>query len=170
MGYVVYALAAVLVLLGTAWGYGTWLPRERQGSAAAICGSTPEVLHRTLTDVEGQTDWRSKVKLVEVLPDGSWIETQTSGETIRFEWMEIGQSQARMRFSSAAGYKGVWVGSWNAIDPTRTEIQVTETVVIDNPLMRVASRLMFDPEEFAKSYLDELCAAGERQTHAGTMR
>ncbi len=98
---------------------------------------------------------------VEVTGD-TWIERTDRGETIAFRTVQRQPDRIELTFESSRGYHGSWAGELTAQDGG-TLLRVTETAVTPSPLGRILSRLFFDPEAYARTYLDALEAEVTRR-------
>ena len=67
-----------------------------------------------------------------------------------------------LRFTSDAGYSGEWQALLAPVSGG-TRIAVVERATTTSPLGRIVARLMFDPTEFATTYLAKLKARVEDQ-------
>ena len=77
--------------------------------------------------------------------------------------LNANQSFVSMSFVSTQGYFGKWRAEFAEHSATATMITATEEVTVESPWGRVLSQLFFNPEEFAASYLKELCSEAERR-------
>jgi hypothetical protein len=68
-----------------------------------------------------------------------------------------------MRFESTYGYHGQWEGRLVPTPSGGTHIFVTEQATTPAPIGRILARLFFNPEAFAKAYLDALVAETQRR-------
>ena len=159
------AATAVSVALGV----GLLLPQTRIGTHEAVLSAPPERVRGTILDVGTQAAWRSELASVEVAPDGrAWIERTRAGERIRFELVEATERRVALRFDSSRGYRGEWTGELAPTPDGGTRLRVRESATVRNPLSRVVARLFFDPEAFARRWVDELAAElGRRGVAAG---
>jgi hypothetical protein len=146
------ALLAFLALVILTIGY--LLPATRTGRAERIFSASAEAIVAAITDVERQTEWRTDVRSIE-MDGGSWIETNSAGERIRFAWTEQSADRLALRFSSDLGYSGEW-RAYLAPAPGGTKLSVEEQATITSPVGRLLARLFFDPAGFSNRYLDAL--------------
>ncbi|MCU0829334.1 MAG: hypothetical protein MUE52_18595 [Tabrizicola sp.] len=145
-------LAALVLLIG-------WLlPATREGRAETVIAAPPDRILAVIADVKAQPDWRAVGQVIRTA-DG-WQEV-TPRETITFVTDEMTEARIRLRFASSAGYAGAWEA---VLEPVAggTRIAVVERATVPSPLARILSRLMFDPGEFATTYLADLKARVER--------
>jgi hypothetical protein len=134
------ALLATLVLL-TGW----LLPATREGRAETTIAAPPDQVLAVIADVESQPEWRD-VGTVTRTQTG-WFEVTARGERIDFVSEEMSVQGIRLRFTSDAGYSGEWQAR---LEP------VVERATVPSPVGRIMARLLFDPAEFATTYLDAL--------------
>jgi hypothetical protein len=136
------------------------LPSKRAGQAERIITASPEAILSVIVDVHAQPKWRKDVRSVE--SDGSsWVETTTSGERIRFEWISRTTESLALRFTSDRGFTGQWRATLSPISGG-TLVRVHEEATIPNPIARLVARLAFDPAAFSQAYLEALSARMER--------
>lgn len=143
---------AIFVLL-----IGWFMPATREGRAETVIAAPPDRILAVIADVEAQPEWRAVGQVIRTA-DG-WQEV-TPRETITFVADEMTETRIRLRFTSRAGYSGAWEA---VLEPVAggTRIAVVERATVPSPLGRILSRLMFDPGEFATTYLADLKARVE---------
>jgi hypothetical protein len=140
-----------------ALGIGLLLPQTRVGTHEAVLPAPPERVRGTILDVGAQAAWRRDLESVEVAADGrTWIERTRAGERIRFELVEASGLRIALRFDSSRGYRGEWTGELAATPDGGTRLRVREAATVANPLSRLAARLFFDPEAFARRWVEAL--------------
>jgi hypothetical protein len=149
-----FSLAGLTLAFLAVAAAGFALPATRQGSSERLLPATPEQVATALLDVDSQPRWRPGIVAVE-RTDGGWVETTDRGEVIAFRLGQQRADRIELRFESSRGYHGTWVGEVAERDGA-TYLRVTETVSTPSPLGRILSRLFFDPEAYAKAYLDAL--------------
>ena len=159
MRYLVWAVAAVLLLLVLVTLLGWLLPATREGRAEIVIAAPPSRIVAVIADVEAQPDWRAGVASVERSAEG-WVEVTARGERIRFVIAQMGEARIALRFTSDAGYSGDWEAVLTP-DAAGTRVSVVERAVVPSPLGRILARLFFDPQAFAITYLAALKARVE---------
>lgn len=152
-------LLVPLVLGGAVYLAGWLLSPVCEGRATVLISTPPEKVLSVIADVVAQPDWREDVSRVVRSEDG-WDEITTRGETIRFVVERMDAARVSLRFTSDAGYGGTWEAVLST-EADGTRVDVMERVEIPSPIGRLVSRLMFDPEEFANTYLARLKARSE---------
>jgi hypothetical protein len=163
MRFLVWGALGVLFVFAAILSVGTLLPAARQGSAERVIRAAPDRVHAAVLDVTRQPEWRPGIQSVVLTEDG-WVETTTRGERVTFAIVENTPTRMALRFESSHGYHGTWGGVLTPVvdaGQTVTRLQVTEMAVTPNPLGRVLSRLLFDPEAYSRAYLDALQARVE---------
>lgn len=150
MRLIVLSLAVVAVSVASVFLVGWLLPATREGRAEIIIAAPPQRVRNVIADVEAQTQWRD-VAAVTRTEDG-WVEVTARGERIAFVVEEMGQQRIRLGFSSDAGYSGVWEAVLEDV-PGGTRMAVLEQATVPSPVGRILARLMFDPIDFAPTYL-----------------
>lgn len=146
---------------------GLLLPQTRTGTHEALLPAPPEQVRRTILDAGAQPAWRQEVTAVDLEADGrAWTERIRGGERIRFELIEATDTRIALRFRSSRGYHGQWVGDIVPTPAGGTQLRVQESAVVRNPLARLAARMFFDPEAFARRWVDALAAELARRSTA----
>lgn len=154
MRYLVYVVGLFVAASLAVVMIGFLLPSTRQGRSERLLPASPALIAETLLDVRSQPAWRRGIASVDVTPDG-WTERTVRGETITFRVGQHRPDLIALTFESRRGYHGSWTGE---LIPQGggTLLRVTETAVTPSPTGRILSRLFFDPEAYARAYLDAL--------------
>jgi len=138
---------------------GLLLPQTRTGTHEAVLPAPPEQVRRTILDAGAQPAWRHDVAAVELEAGGrAWTERIRSGERIRFELIEASDTRIALRFRSSHGYHGQWTGEITPAPAGGSRLRVQESAVVPNPFARLAARVFFDPDAFARRWVDALAA------------
>jgi hypothetical protein len=156
-----YGLIAMGGVVGLIMIVGILLPASRTGGASRIVDAPRHEVIAAMTDVGGQTAWRSGVAAIELDGEG-WTEVTSRGERIRFRWTETGIDRLALRFESDRGYTGGWRASLRD-EGSGTRVDVEEEARIPSPIRRIMARLLFDPDAFSQTYLAELQSHLERR-------
>ena len=164
MKFLLYALITFATIALGVYLYGHSLAPIRSGAATNACTAPAHVLLATILDVESQPRWRKTVTSIQRTGEASsWVEKTNHQEEITFKLLDANQHFVSMSFVSNRGYYGKWRSEFTEHSATVTTITATEEVTVESPLARILSRLLFNPEEFAASYLKELCSEAERR-------
>jgi hypothetical protein len=164
MRYLYLSLGLLAVMSMAVVIVGFLLPPARQGTSERMLPATPARVAETLLEVESQPGWRGGIAEVDITPDW-WIERTDRGETISFRIAQRSDQLIELTFESSRGYHGSWKGELLGQDEG-TLLRVTETAVTPSPFGRILSRLFFDPEIYARQYLDALAAEVARREAA----
>ncbi|MGL4239303.1 SRPBCC family protein [Tabrizicola sp.] len=159
MRVLIWIAGALVGLAALVFLAGWMMPATREGRAELVIAAPPEAVLAVLQDVEAQAEWRPEIESVQRSGDG-WIEVTTSGERISLFVEEMTLERVRFRFISRWGYSGEWEAVLEPVEGG-TRIAVVERATVPSAFGRVISRLMFDPEEFAATYLAALKARVE---------
>lgn len=155
--YVLILFAATFVGV---YVFGYTLEPVRSGTSSNECEAPAKDVLATMLDVESQPKWRKGLASVQRTNESSgWVEKTQQGEEITFSLIDANDRSVSMSFVSDRGYSGKWGAELVQQSSTRTNITVKEEVTVESPIGRVISRILFNPEEFASTYLTELCAA-----------
>jgi hypothetical protein len=159
MRYVILALAAIAVLGIVLLLIGAMLPATREGRAEIRITAPPARILAVIRDYQAQPDWRDGI--AKVLPKGAgWVEITTRGDEIAFTPETMRDQEILLHFTATSGFSGTWQAKM-VVEGGETRITVVETVTTPAPLGRIISRLVFNPEDFATTYLAELKARAE---------
>jgi hypothetical protein len=159
-----YALIGLAVLVGAVglfvlWGF--FLPATTEIRRQADLAAPLDRVFTLVTDVAGQSAWRSDVGSVAMAPDGRvWVETAPDGSTISFQQtaLEPGRLFA-IAYQSSRGFEGVWEGRFEALPNDGVRLSLMERVTIQSPITRALGRLFAPPGAHADLYLKDLTAA-----------
>lgn len=161
MRFLAISAVGMIALIGAVWLVGMMLPATRVGRIEGRIAAPPAAILATIRAVEDQPQWRADVARVARTGAG-WFETTKRGQVITFTPEEMTEQRIRLRFASDAGFGGLWQADLRA-DGAGTIITIAETVTIPSPIGRIFSRIFFNPQEFATTYLAELTARVEGQ-------
>jgi uncharacterized protein YndB with AHSA1/START domain len=148
-------LAALALLVALVLLVGWLLPATREGRAETTIAAPPDLVLAAIADVEAQPDWRDIGTVTRT--ETGWVERTARGERIEFVAEEMTVERVNLRFTSDAGYSGEWQATLVPVDGG-TQISVLERATVPSPVGRNIARLMFDPTEFAQTYLAALKA------------
>lgn len=152
-------VTVIIATMAAIWLIGLAMPATRVGKAEGVIPARPATILEIIRAAEAQPDWRADVAAVTRTDDG-WIETTTRGQTIIFTPEIMSEQVIRLRFTSKAGFSGIWEAKLQA-DGAQTNISIEETVTTPSPLGRILSRLFFNPQAFATTYLAALKARSQ---------
>ena len=149
--------AGILMLI-TAIGW--LLPKQHTLTREARFRQPPEVIWKTITDIDAMPSWREGLKSVKRRPDHnglpSWSETLDSG-TIPFE-TEISQAPTKL-IVRIADPKLPFGGTWRyeiTSAPDGSTLRITENGEVYNPVFRFLSRFVFGHATTMEAYLRSL--------------
>jgi uncharacterized protein YndB with AHSA1/START domain len=157
---VLIVIGALAILAAVAAFIGSRLPRSHRATRETVLAAPPEVLWRTLTDVEAFPSWRRDVKRVTRLPDCKgmpmWVEDGKERKlTFAFERMDAPRVLVGRITDRNLPFGGTWTWEITPV-PGGTRVQVTEDGEIYNPLFRFMARFIFGYEGTMKGYLSAL--------------
>jgi uncharacterized protein YndB with AHSA1/START domain len=143
----ILAVGAFLAVL--VYCVGLLIPSERVVTKTTIIDASPDRVFKTMTGVERQPKWRSKVRQVDVEARGplwSWTETHDDGAKAHIqEIVKDPLKRYELDFHNSAGYHGRWVAELEpSNDESRTKMTLTETLMIDRPIMRLPAYLLIN--------------------------
>lgn len=154
------ALAGIVVALLVVLVWGSRLPREHEATVRARFREAPEVLWKTITDLEAAPSWRSDLKRVERLPeeDGKpvWRETGKQG-SMKMVWDVVVEPYRLV--ARIADDNLPFGGSWTyVLQPTSggCTVVITEKGHIKPAIFRFVARYVMGYDRTMKQYLLDL--------------
>ncbi len=160
-------IGSLLVVALGLWLLGVSLPETREATLSRTVQAPPALVRATLVDIGSQPAWRAGVKAVEGTLDQGWTELTEAGERIQFQMLEATETRIVLSFDSARGYSGEWQAELVLAADGATALSVRERATTPSPWGRLLARLLFNPEAFASTYLDELEAELARRQERG---
>jgi uncharacterized protein YndB with AHSA1/START domain len=148
------ALIAIVILVGTL------LPRDHVASLTARIAATPDAVWQAVTNLEGQTAWRTGLQRVEVLPsvDGkpAWREHLKDMALT----MVIDEAQPPRRLVTRIADTNLpFGGAWEydiQPDGAGSRVTITERGSVYNPVFRFVSRFIMGHTATIDRYLRDL--------------
>jgi hypothetical protein len=166
--WIFVALAGFLILI-TLIGY--LLPKEHSVTREARFRQTPDVIWKTITDIDAMPSWRQGLKSIKRLPDRNglpaWVETLDSG-VIPLETL-ASQPPSKL-VVRIADPKLPFGGTWTyeiAPLPSGTSLRVHEDGEIYNPLFRFLARFVFGYTGTIDAYLKSMAKKFGEQRQTG---
>ena len=160
MFWMVRAFAVLLLIVLIVLGLGYLLPAERNTTTTTLIDALPDRVYQILTDVEKQTVWRTELRSLTVQERGElvgWTEVRESGLDIRVhETAKAANRQYDVSFETSNGIRGTLAGALESSSEGRTKLTVVETVIVDNPLMRVVCYVFLNLDTVMDTYLGDL--------------
>jgi len=159
MKWVLMALAALALLAAVVAITGWSLPVAHVATRQATLAAPPDVVWKTITDVDAFPTWRTDVKTVERAPGSgalTWIEHGRSGSLkLTVEASEPPRRLVTRIADPSLPFGGTWTYEL-APSAGGTTLTVTEHGEIYNPIFRAMARFVFGYETTLTSYLDAL--------------
>ncbi len=156
---VVAALAAVFGLIALIAIVGWSLPVKHVASRQRTLAASPDVVWKTITDVDAFPSWRPDVKTVERVGGAAvvmWVEHGGSGS---LTFASESSDPPRRLVTRIADPKLPFGGNWTydlAPAGSGTLLTITENGEIYNPVFRAMARFVFGYDRTMASYLDAL--------------
>jgi hypothetical protein len=148
MYWIARILVGAILLTVLVYGVGLLMPAERTVTKTTLIDGLPELVFRIATDVDKYTEWRSGLRSLTVESRGdlwSWTEVSDGGTTIRLrETQKTPLSKFVVEFEGSSGIHGRWVGDFEPSNEDRTKLTCSETMIIDNPLLRLPAYVLFN--------------------------
>src|SRR6187402_595011 len=132
-------LLGVVLLAAAAWGIGYMQPLDHTASYTADVPASQDAVWQRIADVQAQPTWR-KGLTVSPAPseNGRPCWRETAGKLPILMCVEA-SSEPRLRevgLSSPGNFRGTWTYQLQAVSPSQTRVQMTETVIIEHPSWR----------------------------------
>lgn len=154
---------AALVLAGALFLVGSLLPVGHRAEAEAIVPGSADAVWDRVCDVAAFPQWRRDLREVRVVGQHPlrWVEVDRDGEELPLE-LALAEPRRRLKTRIAGGdlpFGGTWTYDLTIVDGGRTRVRITEDGEVYHPVFRVASRLLMDPTQTLRSYLEDLGAS-----------
>jgi len=166
--WIFVVLAGVLILITL---IGWLLPKEHTVTRQAHFQQPPEVIWKTITDIDAMPTWRQGLKSVKHLPDRNglpaWIETLDSG-TIPLETV-ASQPPSKLVVRIAdpkLPFSGTWTYEITPV-PSGSRLHIREDGEIYNPLFRFLARFVFGYTGTIDTYLKSMAKKFGEQAVVG---
>jgi uncharacterized protein YndB with AHSA1/START domain len=148
------ALVAIVALIGSR------LPQSHRASVEQMLTAAPEVVWRTITDVEAFPSWRAGLKRVQRLPDRDgrpvWVEEGRSGRmTLAIQRLEPPRLLVGRIADPGLPFGGTWTYEITP-ESSGSRLRITEDGEIYNPIFRFMARFIFGYEGTIHSYMASL--------------
>jgi uncharacterized protein YndB with AHSA1/START domain len=160
MKWLLIVLGVLAIIAVAVAAIGALLPRGHSATMQAALPVPPEVVWRTITDVEAFPSWRSGVKAVNRLPDRDgkprWVEDTSQGKVpLAVERSEPPRVLVLRIDDPDLPFGGTWTYSIVPA-PTGSTLSITEDGEVYNPIFRFMARFVFGYEATMRSYLDDI--------------
>lgn len=152
-------VAMLLVIFGAVYILGTILPVAHTTEVTMEIDSPQAAVWQRITDLTTQTQWRSEVKSIDVLPPRMGSPCWTEHQHVDVNFCVESQTPPARRVihveDVGGGFSGTWTYTIFAKSPNQTGVIITEEGSIRPPLWRVLSTLMGEDAQ-VKRYLQAL--------------
>ena len=159
MKWILIAVAALAALAALVAIAGWSLPVAHVAMRHVTLAAPPDLVWRTITDVDAFPSWRTDVKTVERVPataSPTWIEHGRSGALrLTVETSDPPRRLVTRIADPSLPFGGTWTFEL-APSAGGTTLTVTEHGEIYNPIFRALARFVFGYESTLSSYLDAL--------------
>lgn len=158
----VIKIAAIVILSILAFGSGiiSFLPNQRTYTKKDLIKADIETVFRVVSDLKGQ-QWRSNIGKIEILdstPSAEvWTETPNRGPQLKFRTKTINKPHLFViEIIDNPQFGGQWIGRFSATSEGKTEIEFTETVLLNGFIAKMFSYLFFNLEKVVDTYIEDL--------------
>jgi hypothetical protein len=154
--WLLYFVAAIVLLILMVVGIGLMLPKKHRATRMARFKESPEVIFAA---VSGPQDWRPGITTVELPADGGprkWREL-SGRHSITFE--EVESDPPRLYRSQIIDKNLPFSGTWTweiAATPDGCTCRITEDGEVHNPVFRFISQLIIGHTKTIDEYLTAL--------------
>lgn len=155
--WIFVVLVGILILIALV---GWLLPKGHTVSREARFRQPPEVIWKTITDIDAMAAWRQGLRSIKRLPDKNglpaWVETSDSG-TIPFETVLSGPPAKLV--VRIADPKLPFGGTWTyeiTPEPDGSVLRIREDGEVYNPVFRFLARFVFGYSGTIHTYLKSL--------------
>jgi hypothetical protein len=154
MGVVLGVCAVVFVL----WLCGRRLPAETAETRVVEVTAEPAVVFQVMEDIQGQTQWRRMLRLVDPLPSCEgrrvWRESNHGGTHARYEELLVESGRRIVRRIGEVDGRShvVWDARLTGLAPG-TRVEVTETSFVGSPMGRLRQRYFVSTERLLERYM-----------------
>lgn len=160
MKWIIIALVVFAALVAIVALIGARLPQSHRASVEHTLTAAPDVVWRTITDIESFPLWREGLKRVQRLPDRdgrpAWIEEGRSGKmTLVVERMEPPRLLVGRIADPGLPFGGTW--SYEIVPVSGgSRLRITEDGEVYNPMFRFMARFIFGYEGTIRAYMASL--------------
>lgn len=163
--WVFTGLAGILILI-TVIGY--LLPKEHTVTREARFHQSPEVIWKTITDIDAMPSWRQGLKSVKRLPDKNglpaWVETLDSGTMPLETLTALPPLKLVVRIADPKlPFGGTWTYEITPA-PEGCSLRIREDGEVYNLIFRFLSRFVFGYSATIDTYLKSLGLKFDEQT------
>ncbi|MFC4699006.1 SRPBCC family protein [Glaciecola siphonariae] len=154
MKMVIVGTCIVIFLVVVIFIWGNTLPTTHQVSTSKAIAVPVSKVWETMSDWEGQVQWRKDVKSVEIVSANKFIETPSSGPAVEFEVVRL-ERNSIIELKMSGPFEGEYLAEFSETDGITT-IQISETIVQESHVGRIVSALFFDLNDFVDRYFEQL--------------
>ena len=152
---------AVSIAIAAAYAIGAVLPVAHVAAVRGELPATRERVWQTITDWQGQAQWRTEVAAVEVRSvegdDVVWVEVDTWGDSLRLATVEMDPPRklVTMIADDEAPFAGTWTFELDD-DGEGTYIRIVEEGEVYDPLFRFVAAVFIGHTATLEAYLSDL--------------
>ena len=146
----------LLLILGVVL-VGFSLPVKHVHQAGVRLKAPREKIWDLITGVQNFPTWRKELASVENITDKSWKETDQSGDSITFEFVEV--TRAKRLVTKIIDKDLPFGGTWTFVlseQNGESELTITENGEVYNPIFRFVSRFIIGHGLSINRYLESL--------------
>ena len=154
IGLTIFIAVAIFVFL-----WGRTIPSQHEVMVEEKINAPIDTVWNIMTDWKNQTLWRSEVGKIDIISPTKFIEHPKQGPAITFEVLKL-QRPHSFELSMSGSIQGSYIATLSFSEGMTTVI-AKETVINNSVINRLVSKLFFDLEKFAKTYLLQLKTQSE---------
>jgi len=159
MGFLVYLLVGVLLIILLVGVIGLLLPEERVEKRESVFPATSQQVYEVVIDNKNY-HYRSDLKELKIIEtDGEyevWDEISKGGNVIRFKTREKKPYSFYSFDMEGKLFTGYWAAELHEKADGKTTFTATEYIRMKNSFLKVLSYLFFDIGKFMEIYQDDL--------------
>lgn len=151
-------ISVLLLLAGAGFVVGWFLPSEHSIRKTSVFAAPPAQVFAAVTDLEGQRKWRSDLRSLSVESSKSPLRWTEEADGYRLRFQEVTSDPPKtieVEFESAWGVRGRLKLDFTGTGE-RTELSSVETIVLDNPYLRLSKLLFINFDSYLDRYLTDL--------------
>jgi hypothetical protein len=160
MRILIIVVVSTFVFAALVFVWGATLPTTKSLSKTIQIDAPVDIVWETMSDWEGQVEWRSEVKSVEMVDEKTFKEFPFNGPAVEFEIVRL-ETNYIIELKMSGPFKGDYLAVFSE-DNGITTIHISETIIQESTIGRILAKLFFDLDEFVAAYFDQLQLQVER--------
>jgi Polyketide cyclase / dehydrase and lipid transport len=157
MKWILITIALLIAISLLIYLIGYLMPVKHTATISHHFSNPPSEIWKTVTSFGEYTTWRKDVKKVEAMDNQNWNELSSHGDNVHYSMEKIEEEKRLVTriMSKDLPYGGFWTFELKA-DGNGTQLQITESGEVYNPLFRFMSKYIFGHDGTLKNYIKNL--------------